>query len=172
MIQRIQSFLLVLALVGFVLLFLFPTATYEATDNAGNITTSELNLIKKSGPSEGSETGDLSKSAVHQNNILLMAMAIILGIGTLASIFMYKNRIRQMRVVSFLALVNLMYIGLMFLFTIPDAAENLQKMQLGNVETHYSVGTFVPLITIIFIVIAQRAIRRDEMKVRAADRIR
>ena len=170
MIQRIQSFLLVLALVGFVLLFLFPTATYEATDSVGNITTSELNLIKKSGPSEGSEIGDLSKSFMPQNSILLMALAIILGIGTLVSIFMYKNRIRQMRFVSFLALVNLLYIGLMFLSTIPDGEKVLAN--LGTVTTTYSVGTYVPLITIVLIVIAQRAIRRDEMKVRAADRIR
>ncbi|MBP5240793.1 MAG: DUF4293 domain-containing protein, partial [Bacteroidales bacterium] len=91
-------------------------------------------------------------------------------IGTLVSIFMYKNRIRQMRFVSFLALVNLLYIGLMFLSTIPDGEKVLAN--LGTVATTYSVGTYVPLITIVLIVIAQRAIRRDEMKVRAADRIR
>ena len=166
MIQRIQSFLLVLALVGFILLFLFPTATYEATAN-NHIQKSSLTLL----PGENStnlETGEIENIA--QNSILLMTMAIILGIGTLASIFMYKKRIRQMRVVSFLALINLLYIGLMFLSTIPDAAETLKSM--GDVQTTYSVGTFVPLITLVLIVIAQRAIRSDEMKVRAADRIR
>ena len=165
MIQRIQSFLLVLALVGFVLLFLFPTATYEATAN-NNVTQSSLTLL----PGHDSLNEDTSEAFIAQNSFLLMAFAIILGLGTLASIFMYKNRIRQMRVVSFLALLNLLYIGLMFLSTIPDGEKVLAN--LGTVTTTYSVGTFVPLITIVLIVIAQRAIRRDEMKVRAADRIR
>lgn len=165
MIQRIQSFLLVLALVGFVLLFLFPTATYEATAN-NNVTQSSLTLL----PGHDSLNEETGEAFIAQNSFLLIAFAIILGLGTLASIFMYKNRIRQMRVVSFLALLNLLYIGLMFLSTIPDGEKVLAN--LGTVTTTYSVGTFVPLITFVLIVIAQRAIRRDEMKVRAADRIR
>lgn len=165
MIQRIQSFLLVLAFVGFILLFLFPTATFEATANS-NVTQSSLTLL----PGHDTLNEETGEAFIAQNSILLMAMAIILGIGCLVSIFLYKNRIRQMRVVSFLALINMLYIGLMFLSTIPDAAEKLQSM--GDVQTTYSVGTFVPLVTIVLIVIAQRAIRSDEMKVRAADRIR
>ncbi len=161
MIQRIQSFLLVLALVGFVLLFMFPTATFEA-----GTTTSSLTLM----PGENTMNEETGEAFVAQNSVLLMVMAIVLGIGTLVSIFLYKNRIRQMRFVSMLGLINLVYIGIMFLATIPDAEKTLSRM--GEVSTTYSVGTFIPVITLILIVIAQRCIRSDEMKVRAADRIR
>ncbi|MBR5027686.1 MAG: DUF4293 domain-containing protein [Bacteroidales bacterium] len=165
MIQRIQSFLLVLALVGFVLLFLFPTATFEAKINA-NVTTSSLTLV----PGEDILNAETGESFIAQKSVILMIMAIVLGLGTLIGIFMYKNRVRQMRFVSMLGLINLVYIGIMFLSCIPDAAEALSSM--GEVSTTYSVGTFVPIVTLILIVIAQRAIRSDEMKVRAADRIR
>ncbi|MBR0073148.1 MAG: DUF4293 domain-containing protein [Bacteroidales bacterium] len=161
MIQRIQSFLLVLALVGFVLLFMFPTATYEA-----GATKSSLTLV----PGENSLNQETGEAFMAQNSVLLMVMAIVLGIGTLVSIFLYKKRIRQMRFVSMLGLINLVYIGIMFIASIPEAEEALTSM--GKVSTTYSVGTFVPIITLILIVIAQRCIRNDEMKVRAADRIR
>ena len=161
MIQRIQSFLLVLALVGFVLLFMFPTATYEA-----GTTKSSLTLV----PGENSLNQETGEAFIAQNSVLLMVMAIALGIGTLVSIFLYKNRLRQMKFVSILGLINLVYIGIAFLASIPDAENALKPM--GEVSTTYSVGTFVPIVTLIFIVIAQRAIRSDEMKVRAADRIR
>lgn len=161
MIQRIQSFLLVLALVGFVLLFMFPTATYEA-----GATKSSLTLV----PGENSLNQETGEAFMAQNSVLLMVMAIVLGIGTLVSIFLYKKRIRQMRFVSMLGLINLVYIGIMFLASIPEAEEALTSM--GKVSTTYSVGTFVPIITLILIVISQRCIRNDEMKVRAADRIR
>ena len=167
MIQRIQSFLLVLALVGFVLLFLFPTATFEA----GNVTTSSLTLVQNEEQRDfNMETGE--PGFIPQNSVILMIMAIVLVIGTLVGIFLYKNRVRQMRFVSMLGLINLVYIGIMFLSCIPDAADVLANMNMGEVSTTYSVGTFVPIVTLILIVIAQRCIRSDEMKVRAADRIR
>lgn len=165
MIQRIQSFLLVLALVGFVLLFLFPTATFEAKMNT-NVTESSLTLF----PGENNINPETGESFIAQNSVILMIMAIVLGIGTLVGIFLYKNRVRQMRFVSMLGLINLVYIGIMFLASIPDAEKALSSM--GEVSTTYSVGTFVPIVTLILIVIAQRCIRSDEMKVRAADRIR
>ena len=165
MIQRIQSFLLVLALVGFILLFLFPTATFEA----GNVTTSSLTLVQHEEQRDfNMETGE--PGFIPQNSVILTIMAIVLSLGTLISIFLYKNRVRQMRFVSMLGLINLVYIGIMFLSSIPDAEKFLSSM--GEVSTTYSVGTFVPVVTLILIVIAQRCIRSDEMKVRAADRIR
>lgn len=165
MIQRIQSFLLVLALVGFILLFLFPTATFEAKMNS-NVTSSSLTLL----PGENNINPETGEAFMAQNSVILMIMAFVLGIGTLVGIFLYKNRVRQMRFVSMLGFINLVYIGIMFLSCIPDAAETLANM--GEVSTTYSVGTFVPIVTLVLIIIAQRAIRSDEIKVRAADRIR
>lgn len=165
MIQRIQSFLLVLALVGFILLFLFPTATFEAKMNS-NVTSSSLTLL----PGENNINPETGKAFMAQNSVILMIMAFVLGIGTLVGIFLYKNRVRQMRFVSMLGFINLVYIGIAFLASIPDAEKAL--MPMGEVSTTYSVGTFVPIVTLVLIIIAQRAIRSDEIKVRAADRIR
>lgn len=165
MIQRIQSFYLVLAFVGVVLMFLFPTATFEISQG-GFKTTSELGLLPG-----GENTIDEANCVafVPQHSVVLMIMAFVLGAGMLASIFMYKNRVRQMRFVSLLALLNIVYVGIMFLAVIPDCESVIAN---SEVDTTYSVGTFVPLVTLILTVLAQRAIRRDEMKVRAADRLR
>lgn len=165
MIQRIQSFYLVLAFVGVVLMFLFPTATFELSQG-GFKTTSELGLL----PGGENVIDEANSTAfIPQYSVLLMVMAIVLGAGILASIFMYKNRVRQMRFVSMLALLNIVYVGIMFLASIPDSESVIAN---SEVHTTYSVGTFVPLVTLILTVLAQRAIRRDEMKVRAADRLR
>ncbi|MBO4740395.1 MAG: DUF4293 family protein, partial [Bacteroidales bacterium] len=104
MIQRIQSFLLVLALVGFILLFLFPTATFEAKMTT-NVTSSSLTVL----PGENSLNPETGEAFMAQNSVILMIMAIVLGIGTLVGIFLYKNRVRQMRFVSMLGLINLVY---------------------------------------------------------------
>ncbi len=166
MIQRIQSIYLVLALVGIVLLFIFPTATFEVKASDGIVTTSSLDLIKQ----PDIVNTDTGVFYIGQSSTTLLVIAILLGIGILGSIFLYKNRILQMRIVAILGLINLIYVGIMFLFSLDKSEQALAP--LGAIVINYSVGIFVPLITVIFLFLAQRAIRNDEMKVRAANRIR
>jgi len=64
---------------------------------------------------------------------------------------------------SFLA--NIIFIIVLF-FT----ADSLQKHL--NVETTYKYGSFIPLVILILLILASKAIKKDEKLVKDTDRLR
>ncbi|MDY5968456.1 MAG: DUF4293 domain-containing protein [Bacteroidales bacterium] len=183
MIQRIQSLFLLLAALGMALLLKFPIASYMAEPGIQNYTmAASLELIPKSNPNmlrqieagSGLVTMDPSNAALHTWPALTLAG--ICFVLALTCIFLYKNRILQMRLVAFALLVNVAYVGLLFLWLIDKygkAAEGFAAtLQCGPMHTIYEAGTWIPLATLALFFFAQRAIRKDELKVRAADRLR
>ena len=46
------------------------------------------------------------------------------------------------------------------------------KLSYGNVEVSYHVGCYLPVLAIAFLILANRAIKKDEKLVRSLDRIR
>lgn len=178
MIQRIQSFYLVLVAVGAVLMFMFPVANFVTYDTTLDCEIrSELNLIPK-GYVYPDGVMDSMPTFIGQQGHgpavwPLTALTALFGIIALVSIFLYKNRVLQMRVVAFGFLANVIHIGLVFLLYVDKYATSLAPEFGGTAPVpHYSVGTWTPIVTAILFFLAQRAIRSDEMKVRAADRIR
>jgi len=187
MIQRIQSFFLVLVVVGVVLMFMFPIATYTLPNFSGEEAQATLQLLPEQSR-YSSENPDLMYITYIGSDIvqlkgwwLLDIMAALYGLLALVSLFLYKNRVRQMRLVSVAFLVNIVYIFLVFFWAMNGASGNggylaaLQNLHLtdGAIEvTMVTAGTIIPLVTLVLLVLAQRAIRKDELKVRAADRLR
>ena len=183
MIQRIQSFYLVLVVVGIILMFNFPIATYTASTPNGDIGAALQLTNTKSILSEdmmdyhfvGNDTVKMPLKWV------LLLVTVITGAIALASIFLYKNRVLQMRVVAFAFLTNVILIFLIFFWAINGASGNggylkvlLDSGLMGNNITvnMLTPGTITPIVTVILLFLAQRAIKKDEMKVRAADRLR
>lgn len=183
MIQRIQSFYLVLAVVCMILMFRFPIATYTTSTVNGDISAA-LQLTN-------------SKSVVAENAIdyhfvgddmvkfsgkwVLTLLVIITGVIALISLFLFKNRVLQMRVVAFAFLFNVVLIFLIFFWAINGTGGSggyLRALQstglMGNDITTNMLtpGTIAPIVSVILLFLAQRAIKKDEMKVRAADRLR
>ena len=172
MIQRIQSIYLVLALVGLALLFMFPTATFDLINPQTNTieATASLDLIEQ--PTTYDQTG-IIPTFVGQSSIILLIIVIAVALGVLASIFMFKNRILQMRIVAFMLVLTLAYIAIMFLSTIDGCVADIQaSWPIWTVNVHYGVGTFAPGVVGVLLSLAQQAIKKDELKVRAADRLR
>ena len=172
MIQRIQSIYLVLALVGLALLFMFPTATFDLINPQTNTieATASLDLIEQ--PTTYDQTG-IIPTFVGQSSIILLIIVIAVALGVLASIFMFKNRILQMRIVAFMLVLTLAYIAIMFLSTIDGCVADIQaSWPIWTVNVHYGVGTFAPVGGVVLLFLAQQAIKKDELKVRAADRLR
>jgi len=183
MIQRIQSFYLVLAVVGMILMFMFPIATYTASTPQGDISAA-LQLT----PSKSVQTADMMDYHFIGDDVVSMAGKWILGVvaalvtvTALVSIFMFKNRVLQMRIVAFAFLFDVVLIFLIFFWAINGAAGNggylrvLQDSGLmgSNIKTNMlTPGTIAPIVSVVLLFLAQRAIRKDEMKVRAADRLR
>ena len=183
MLQRIQSFYLVLVVVGIILMFQFPIATYTAQTPNGDIGAALQLTNTKSIQTEdmmdfhfvGDDTVSLPGKWV------LSVVAVIVGFIALVSIFLYKNRVLQMRVVAFAFLFNVVLIFLIFFWAINGAGGNggylhvLQESTLmgSSITTQMlTPGTITPIVTVILLFLAQRAIKKDEMKVRAADRLR
>lgn len=172
MIQRIQSIYLVLALVGLALLFMFPTATFDLVNPQTNTieATASLDLVEQATTYD--QTG-IIPTFVGQGSVLLMILVIVIAVGTLVSIFLFKNRILQMRLVALTLVLTLAYIAIVFVSTIDGCVAHLQESwPIWTVNMHYGVGTFAPLAVAVLLFLAQQAIKKDELKVRAADRLR
>lgn len=93
--------------------------------------------------------------------MILNAIVLVLSIATL---FLYKNRVLQFKLSNLLVLFNVMILSLFFLldFTI---------IEQGTIIS-YQFGSFLPVVSTIFAYLASHFIKKDEQLVRNADRIR
>ena len=78
-----------------------------------------------------------------------------------------------MRVVAVAFLLNVVYVFLVFFWAVDAYAKVVaQAMSANDPQVTWYVGAYAPIVSIVFLVLAHRGIKRDEMKVRAADRLR
>ena len=188
MLQRIQSFYLVLVVVGIIMLFKFPVASYTMPDLMGNgDVLSELQLTDKASQyyNESKDIADVYYIGPDRVDLkgkwVLDVMVVLIGLVALVSIFLFKNRVLQMRVVACGALLNVIYLFLIFFWAVNGMSGSggylaaLQEMHLTNDAIQVNMwtpGSIIPIITLVLLYLAQRAIKKDELKVRAADRLR
>ena len=148
MLQRSQSLFLLAVFLLSLTLLTGPFARIQT--EAGDL------LLKHSG--YFSEQGDRLDAATWPLSVLFSVVTLL----SFLNIFFYRNRIRQIRICVFLMLVFLGVEGIMFYYAwIID--------QLGFIPLWRFV---VPPINIILAYLAMRRIRRDELLVKAYDRIR
>jgi hypothetical protein len=93
----------------------------------------------------------------------VMAFIILIVLLHFAVIFMYKNRIRQMRVLAFTIILLLGLLGLMFYFL---------HAGFEQVDVAYKIPVVFPVVAAILDYLALRAIGKDEALVRSLNRIR
>ncbi len=98
--------------------------------------------------------------------LLLVILFFIVMLLTIATSFFYKKRLVQIKLGKYNMLIHAAMILVSF-FMIDSI-----RTQLDQYEVSYGPGIFFPIISLIFILLANRAIRKDESLVRAADRIR
>ncbi|MBN1199109.1 MAG: DUF4293 domain-containing protein [Bacteroidales bacterium] len=160
MIQRIQTLFLFLALISGALVFFFPLADFYSNfqEAHGNfkLYASEL---KSMDPDPRLITSIWFTSPLW----ICAGVSVLL---TLVTIFLYKNRMTQLRLVAFTILLNITFVVLVFLIY----ANKITK--LTQIEPSYQVGIFFPLITLVFLILANRSIRKDEALVKSTDRLR
>lgn len=187
MIQRIQSFYLVLAACAMALCFMFPVAKYKTSDKQ---VFAQYSLVKSQALDKTAEPaskgavattddfaqigGNMSKLGYAKAPVWpLFALAVIVIAIALASIFLYSNRTLQVRVVAVGFLLNVVYVFLVFIWAV-DAFMKPIKQAFADYDwmTTYSVATWAPVASVVLLFMAQNAIKRDEKKVRDADRIR
>ena len=143
MIQRIQSVYLLVSIVISSLLLVVPIYEFQP----------------------GTPDGGEIRSFTITSNAFLALLNGAIGLLSLIAIFFYKKRNMQIRICNLGLLLTCVLIGLLF-FMADTMSEN------ANQKVHYLYGSYLPLIQILFIFLATRAVKKDEDLVRSADRLR
>lgn len=155
MLQRIQSVYLFLVFVFAILFAVLPLASFS-----GDTPFIPLRLLNYN--AFFSET---AFSSGWQGIVLIIVWAFSLSLTAFMT-FQYHNRLFQIKLGK---LNMLLHVGLILLtFFFIDGL----RSQLDGVEFNYGAGVFFPVISLIFILMAIKAIKRDEALIRSADRIR
>lgn len=158
MIQRIQSLFLLLAAVLVLLLFAVPLAEYDRADQQRFVMT--LTGVESS---EGTRIQDI----VYQ--MPLHALTAVLAAIWLTLIFLFRDRIRQARLLRYSYLVGATLMVALWITQGSVAAYLRNGAELGHALLP---GFFLPIAGMAMAFLAERAIRKDEALVRSADRLR
>lgn len=153
MIQRIQSVYLLLAGIAMAVMFFLPLGSFFGDDCYfvfGLRGLSELVCLKE----------------VNVNTIPLFITAAAAGLLSIVSIFLFHDRLLQVKLIRFNILINLAVVIFMYFGYI----DPIVKKTATTVE--YGSGVYFPLISLVLLFLAMRAVLNDEKKVRAADRLR
>ncbi len=151
MIQRIQTVYLLLATLFMFLFYIFPVSIF-ITD----LFTYEFHNCHITHP---------ENIEVPVTLIPLAAIPLLSGLISFVTIFLFKNRKLQIKLGKINMLVILSVLGLTVYYFIKIS--NL----LGG-EVKYGIAGIFPVLAFIMIILANKAIKKDEELVRAADRIR
>jgi hypothetical protein len=158
MLQRIQTIYLAIVALACILLFFFPLANYYH-EIQGNY---KFFIY-------GIKCMDPEPKAVFSAyfTIPLIFMTVASFIFTISAIFLFKNRPLQLRLCAFNMLTNIVLVMVVFFFY----ATKIKTLTLIEPEYNYT-GMVLPLVSILFLIFASQAIRKDEALVKSADRLR
>ena len=155
MLQRIQSIYLLLATVALGALFIFPLIH-------GVYINGIPETIKITGAYQD-QNGQLVN--VEPFTGLSIATAFV-ALIPLVIIFLYKNRTLQS---------TLCYSAMLVLIGYSYWASQVAKEAIGGAYvnmSNYGIGILLISVSIVFIILAQKAIKRDDKLVKSADRLR
>ena len=99
-----------------------------------------------------------------QDQLIALGMFMASAAISLVSIFMFRNRKLQFVLGRLNIILNLFLLGVFVYWslTLPGEMDISEK----------GIGMFLPIISIVFIVLANKAIKKDEDLVKSADRLR
>ncbi|MBS1568623.1 MAG: DUF4293 domain-containing protein [Bacteroidetes bacterium] len=157
MLQRRQSIFLLLAALCGALTFFFPVDTYTRGDQGFVFRTSGFFMA------DGTAVVD---APVRVPFHLLLGLLTVVVVVVL---FLYKNRKRQLRLIR---VVSMLLLGTSVYMLITDNAIRAYLQQGGKVLSSLGVSAYLPLLMIVFNVLAERGIRKDEALVKSMDRLR
>ncbi|MDR1332581.1 MAG: DUF4293 domain-containing protein [Tannerella sp.] len=154
MIQRIQTvYLLVITALTVAMLFL-PLAVIQSGDT--------FYTFDASGMSTMTTPAELVYPAW-----ALMALACIISLLALATVFLYKKRVLQIRLCIFNAILMIAFYGLFAFFVWKVAGEQTETFRFS-----VRIALSFPLIALIFDYLAIRNIGADEVLIRSLNRLR
>ena len=144
MIQRIQSVFLLLAAIIMGALFKFP---FAMSDQAASPFFEDklFNVM---------------------DHTVLLILTVIGAVIALASIFLFNNRNLQLRL-GYIGIIASLFLALVAFWLVYSNAD-----AMGEVIIEDKLGLFLPLISLIFFVLANHFIKKDQKTVESMDRLR
>nr|WP_302828801.1 DUF4293 domain-containing protein [uncultured Bacteroides sp.] len=152
MIQRIQSVYLLLVTILLVVAICLPVGQYIGTDG---VTT---HIFKPLGVTLADGT--------FQSTWGLFGILLLSAIIAFCTIFLFRNRMLQVRMTIFSSILLIGYYIAFFVFMF------MLKSDLDAMNFQLGWALCLPVVCIILNYLAFRAIYRDELMVKAADRLR
>lgn len=98
------------------------------------------------------------------NNPYIYESLVVSGIFSLIIIFIFKNRKLQFVLGRLNILLNIILLGVFVYLALNISGEALVSEK--------GIGRIIPLISIVFLVLANKAIKKDEELVKSVDRLR
>ena len=106
-----------------------------------------------------------SKSFYFMQDLIFAALFGLTTTLSLVSIFLFKKRQNQFVLGRLNIILNLILLGLFVYRSLNLSGETVQVSEKG-------IGMFLPIVAIVFLALANRAIKKDEDLVKSADRLR
>ena len=155
MIQRVQSIWLLLAVITLICLFFLPLLTKTVDGIGHGVYTTGLHREMNG------ESGSGYSVTFAFSLITLNIAAALLSFG---AIFFFKNR-RLQKGIILSAILTIIALAALCIY-------HGQQLPGGFSGASIAAGTFLPVVALIFCLLAIRGIRKDEQLLRSADRLR
>lgn len=154
MIQRVQTIYLLLIVALLSAMFFLPLAVLQSADAIYSFDVSGMHDVKIQ-----------SLPELIYPTWALFALTAVMVVVAFMTIFMYKNRVLQIRLSVFNAILMICFYALFafFIWTIKDTVA---------VTLHVKFALSFPLVSLIFDYLAIRNIGADEVLVRSLNRLR
>ncbi len=164
MIQRIQTLFLALAVIAIVLMFFYPLSSItEFTNVQDEILETDYYDLTVMGFQDPSPDSVPHINPLVHIPVLILTSAILIII--VYAVLRFKNRRQQMMLLKICILLNIIMVAGIFL-NYPKVFASIPI----NIEAE--IGAYLPLISLVFLVIANRYILRDEKLIKSTDRLR
>ncbi len=150
MIQRIQTIYLLLISICFTLILFFPIA--EINDNILSVWSLKSSI-----------------GVVLTPTYYLGLLSLMIATISLVTIFLYTKRMLQNKLCVAMFIMIILFLSLMF-FIYPEFV--FYKMFGKDAVLSFSIYSIIGVLPLAFVILANKAILKDEKKVRAADRLR
>lgn len=162
MIQRRQTIYMFLAAIVSALLFFMPLASF---DNGTSVM--KFTIFGIQNPIE---TISLSNTYTWP----LVVLTILMTLAPVITALLYKKRELQVKLCRLNMLVNIIFIGLVFLYYETDIQKVIAAVEGDNyeLEVAYFIGMVLPLINLVLEILAIRGIKKDIELLKSIDRLR
>ena len=163
MIQRIQSIFLFLVAASMVTLLFFPIWNKVDVEKRELVKITALQFTHET---ENIDTKEITVIA-ESHTFYIAILAILAAAVAVYSIFRYDNRLLQMKLGALNSLLMGSMIGVIMYFVF-----HAEKIIIPQVQGNYLFAFYLGISGLMFNLLANRFIRKDDKLVKSADRLR